>query len=212
MAERLGGKVSERVWTPDLVAALKRRKGWGETHAEIARVLGFSVEAVKSKARELRTKRVNICGQRDWSAEEDEILKRLHGEGKSFAEIAKAMGNRTRCACLGRANRLGLRHSPVAKAASQPRQTRPKAPPRPPKPKPVPVVRSTLPAPTEPLVGSLASLEHHHCRWPFGDGPHAFCGHARREGGPYCAEHMAVAYIPPKYVGNAFARGLRGYA
>lgn len=44
---------------------------------------------------------------RSWPAEKTAKLKRLHGEGLTFSQIAKRMG-KTRNACIGKANRLGL--------------------------------------------------------------------------------------------------------
>src|SRR5262245_3863968 len=106
-----------------------------------------------------------------WNDEKDEELRRLWAEGYSAKEIAEALKiGVTRCAVLGKVNRLGL---PLRKPA-----------PPPPKPvKPVVLRRIFRPAPrkerrvlqetpvevSKPRRLQLVQLEDDHCRWPIGD-------------------------------------------
>ena len=54
----------------------------------------------------------------------------------------------------------------------------------------------------EPVHLTLLELTDATCRWPFGDGtaqhPFSFCGCATRDESPYCDEHHAIAYVPPR--------------
>lgn len=68
---------------------------------------------------------------------------------------------------------------------------------------------ATIPVPRDieaffetPVHPSLLDLERDACRWPVATDPetdgHLFCGDSRaRVGGPYCAEHEALAYVRP---------------
>jgi hypothetical protein len=49
-----------------------------------------------------------------------------------------------------------------------------------------------------PLDIDLLELNEQTCRWPDGDGPFTFCGHAPVRGLPYCAPHSRISYQPPK--------------
>lgn len=40
-------------------------------------------------------------------------------------------------------------------------------------------------------ITNILDLEPHHCRWPVGDGPFAFCGDRKIPGKSYCAGHLA---------------------
>jgi len=54
----------------------------------------------------------------------------------------------------------------------------------------------------EPIDGSLtvADLAPNSCRWPTGNPrdlkTFRYCGDAASEGGPYCARHARLAYLP----------------
>jgi GcrA cell cycle regulator len=39
----------------------------------------------------------------------------------------------------------------------------------------------------------LLDLERHHCRYPYGESPFTFCGHATMEGRSYCGPHYALS-------------------
>lgn len=65
---------------------------------------------------------------------------------------------------------------------------------------------------------SMDELTAKRCKWPIGDPAtesFAYCGRDKpAEGGPYCAGHQEIAYVPPKYANTPkeLARSLRRYA
>ncbi|GGL35880.1 GcrA family cell cycle regulator [Caulobacter rhizosphaerae] len=149
-----------------------------------------------------------------WSAERIDTLRRLWREGRSAAQIAKALGDVTRNAVIGKIHRLGLagrtppspprRSRPVRQARRTPSRTLAKSPPPPPSSPRAMSARVRRPA--KPSVEAVArifdltALTSRTCHWPVGD-PRAagfgFCGLAVRGAGPYCAGHHAVA-CPPR--------------
>jgi hypothetical protein len=50
------------------------------------------------------------------------------------------------------------------------------------------------PADIIPLNIPLLALEHHHCRWPYGEKDFVFCGHDKMFGESYCEGHCHLAY------------------
>ncbi len=128
-----------------------------------------------------------------WSDERVEVLKKLWGEGKTAAEIAKQLGEGvTRNAVIGKAHRLKLssRVSPIQQNAKKKKVE--KAP------------RIVKRPPTQPKMPtfegkkvSMAELTEKMCRWPSGDPQSedfSFCGCDAEEGLPYCATHAVAAY------------------
>jgi len=128
-----------------------------------------------------------------WSDDRVEVLKKLWGEGKTAAEIAKQLGEGvTRNAVIGKAHRLKLssRVSPIQQNTKKKKIE--KAP------------RVVKRAPTQPKMPEfkgnevqLSELTDKMCRWPPGDpqgDDFSFCGCAVEEGLPYCATHAAAAY------------------
>lgn len=128
-----------------------------------------------------------------WTDDRVALLKKLWGEGKTAAEIAKELGGVTRNAVIGKAHRLKLsnRVSPIQQNNK----------------KPVPVVKVTpqlverkiqkVPAQDNRKGIPLTNLKANECRWPFGDprDEHfGFCGCRAIPGLPYCPEHAKVAY------------------
>lgn len=100
----------------------------------------------------------------------------------------------TRNACIGWSHR---NVTPVRKRAAKKKQRKK---PRPPMPRPQP---RPQPAPLPPAAQwpagyhpALIELRWWDCRWPLGEGPpFIFCGQPKADvGGPYCAEHAAVAH------------------
>lgn len=129
-----------------------------------------------------------------WTDDRITLLKRLWSEGKTAAEIAKALGGVTRNAVIGKAHRLKLsnRVSPI-------QQNNKKSAPVSAKIQPQSVERKIQKAPAQdnrkriPLV----DLKANQCRWPIGDPREenfGFCGHTQIAGLPYCAEHAKLAY------------------
>ena len=153
-----------------------------------------------------------------WTEDRVEVLKKLWAEGHSASQIAKQLGGVTRNAVIGKVHRLGLsgRATPSRPVKRPPRLARPK-------PKILPDGTVKVPAsakadqlrPSEQnaMLAALPPLEQEDgnaatiltirdsmCKWPIGDpaDPNfAFCGR-KASCGPYCAEHAAVAFQPPK--------------
>ncbi|MCK5285007.1 MAG: gcrA cell cycle regulator family protein [Alphaproteobacteria bacterium] len=123
-----------------------------------------------------------------WTDDRVALLKKLWGEGKTAAEIAKELGGVTRNAVIGKAHRLKLsnRVSPI--------QQNKKPVPKPPEKKPeIPVIQNNKKKKTIPLI----DLKGGECRWPLGDPREenfGFCGEQALAGLPYCAEHAKLAY------------------
>ena len=129
-----------------------------------------------------------------WSDERVDILKKLWGEGKTAAEIAKQLGEGvTRNAVIGKAHRLKLssRVSPIQQNTKKKKSA---------DSAPRPVVKRA-PQPRMPEFKgkevSLGDLTEKMCRWPSGDPQSedfSFCGCDVVEGLPYCATHAQLAY------------------
>lgn len=63
----------------------------------------------------------------DWSERELDILRKRHAAGDSFGQIAQRLPGRTRSACVGKANRLGLkRTTPSRPVRRAPKSSDPK--------------------------------------------------------------------------------------
>ncbi len=126
-----------------------------------------------------------------WTDERIADLKRLWTAGHSTSHIGNVLGV-TKNAVIGKAHRLKLpsRPSPIRRS-SGPRKAKPALfPPRVPK-----IHRRPVFKPARPRDGAPA------CLWPFGDPGDAdfhFCGGATVPGRPYCQEHCARAYLPPR--------------
>jgi GcrA cell cycle regulator len=135
-----------------------------------------------------------------WTEERVALLKKLWGEGKTAAEIAKELGGVTRNAVIGKAHRLKLsnRLSPIQQNNKKP--VAPAANVSAPIEKPVQkrVKKTVAPPSDEDIEGvSLSELKEKMCRWPIGDPKEPgfrFCGCNAIPGLPYCAEHAKVAY------------------
>ena len=101
-----------------------------------------------------------------WTEEKVEKLKELWGK-KTASEIAQIIGNVSRNAIIGKANRLGLRREVEKKDK-------------------INIIKN------EDVL-----LETKGCRWPFGDPGNEdfyFCGAKQVPGKPYCLEHCMLAY------------------
>ena len=129
-----------------------------------------------------------------WTDERVALLKKLWGEGKTAAEIAKELGGVTRNAVIGKAHRLKLsnRLSPI-------QQNNKKPAPKPVEEKTPPRKIANDPAPYDMKIKgvSLAALKEKMCRWPIGDPKDEdfrFCGCQAIAGLPYCGEHAKIAY------------------
>lgn len=128
-----------------------------------------------------------------WTDDRVAILKKLWGEGKTAAEIAKELGGVTRNAVIGKAHRLKLsnRVSPIQQnkkaVVSKPVPTHKEAP---------KIPKSTVEDENREKI-DLIDLGARQCRWPIGDPREegfGFCGCESLAGLPYCSEHAKVAY------------------
>lgn len=130
-----------------------------------------------------------------WTDERVALLKKLWGEGKSAAEIAKALGGGlTRNAVIGKAHRLKLsnRVSPIQQNNKKPVASDPV------EKKKIIVVPKVV----RKAGGGVAmvNLRDRMCRWPDGDPKEpgfSFCGCESVPGLPYCDDHAKMAYQAP---------------
>jgi GcrA cell cycle regulator len=157
-----------------------------------------------------------------WTDERVNRLRELFHEGKSARQIGIDLGC-TRNAVIGRLYRMGLRDGdrPVRnstkghgglnwnqrrdlerkmRAAQRPFVPKSVAAKPAPPTKPQPFKEARQPSQViamadavEPLMLDLLDLGSG-CKWPYGDGPFHFCGHAKPSGDSYCRPHMRVAF------------------
>jgi GcrA cell cycle regulator len=143
-----------------------------------------------------------------WSEIRVTTLSQLWLDGLSASQIAKQLGGVTRNAVIGKVHRLGLSGRALASAPARAPRTatpRPKrsrrvataAPPLRKSPARSPVL-AYAPAPEGPgLIGDMALLGAHVCKWPIGDPKSpdfSFCG--RPADGRYCAAHEQTGVRP----------------
>ena len=105
-----------------------------------------------------------------WTKKKVDRLTKLWEKGVSAREIANKLGEVSRNAVIGKANRLGLSKKNVKKNISEPIKN----------------VSITT------LVPNMRG-----CKWPIGhpgDEDFYFCGKTVIPGKPYCGEHCLVAY------------------
>ena len=130
-----------------------------------------------------------------WTDERVALLKKLWGDGRTAAEIARALGaGFTRNAVIGKAHRLKLssRLSPISAPT-------PKVKPANTQKIVVQRVKAVAPPPVKIDVKNIKfiDLKERMCRWPLGDpqdAEFAFCGCNTVPGLPYCADHARMAY------------------
>ena len=141
-----------------------------------------------------------------WTPLEDAKLRQLYDEQYSCSQIAGFFEGKTRNAIIGRVHRLklSLRGAGItpAKAKRKGRNSAPETLAKPrkrPLPPPAPPQEEVIMrcAAIEPINFTLAELEPHHCRWPYGEGPFTFCGHikfdwndeSKKSSSSYCGAH-----------------------
>lgn len=140
-----------------------------------------------------------------WTDERVALLKKLWGEGKTAAEIAKELGGVTRNAVIGKAHRLKLsnRVSPIQQNNKKPVARTVAANDK----GSATVAAAAIPTARIRVANNdekiqvkglkLADLKDRMCRWPLGDprdSDFSFCGCASVPGLPYCTEHAKIAY------------------
>jgi GcrA cell cycle regulator len=137
----------------------------------------------------------------NWNDDRIEQLKSLWAEGLSASQIARALGDVTRNAVIGKVHRLGLA------GRANPTHDRPRLPMAP----KARTLRNAMPAAPvveeDPLTledgnfVTVLTISDRMCRWPIGD-PSAtefhFCGRNPKTGSPYCEAHARKAYQPPQ--------------
>lgn len=158
-----------------------------------------------------------------WTNDRIELLKALHFEGLSAAQIAARLGGVTRNAVLGKMHRMGMnadmhlteseraeKYARQAKARELREARRAERKHRAKAASPEQSRRSTLyqmfvSRPINDLSErakhiAFIDLEPHHCRFPYGLGPYTFCGHDKADGSAYCPEHhlLCCTEIKPR--------------
>lgn len=128
-----------------------------------------------------------------WTDDRVAQLRKMWGEGKTAAEIARELGGVTRNAVIGKAHRLRLsnRVSPI--------QQNNKKPARIAEVKTVTRAAAVKAPPAVIKVRGLkfVELKEKMCRWPLGDPKDPdflFCGCDAVPGLPYCGDHARIAY------------------
>lgn len=143
----------------------------------------------------------------EWTANAIDLLRALWAEGHSTAEIGRRMGV-TKNAIVGKAHRLDLsgRPSPIRKQDATAAEAAPRRKPSVreavvPERRMVPQVQplaAPSPAPAVAAVRSFPRASLRSCCWPMGEPgsrEFRFCAAEADPGKPYCAAHVAVAYV-----------------
>ena len=145
---------------------------------------------------------------RPFSAEDDELLRHLWNDGLPTMEIAAQLG-RSKNSIIGRSHRMNLpaRPSPIRYGGVKQVAVKERKPnyilialrgEGPVRVAPKPAFIAPPPMRQAPIPGSMAGG----CRWPMWNDKQRptqrFCGDARRGHLPYCHDHCAVAYAPPR--------------
>ena len=135
-----------------------------------------------------------------WTDERVALLKKLWGDGRTAAEIAKALGTGfTRNAVIGKAHRLKLssRVSPISAPAPKVKPANTQKSAIVPRPRPV----MAAPVKIDVKGIKMIDLKERMCRWPLGDPKDPefnFCGCNTVPGMPYCVDHARMAYQATK--------------
>jgi GcrA cell cycle regulator len=146
----------------------------------------------------------------EWTAKAIDLLRALWAEGHSTAEIGRRMGV-TKNAIVGKAHRLDLpaRPSPIRKQEAGGSSAAPRRRPSVreaalparrivPQPQPAAPPPPAAAAPVAAAVRPFPRASMRSCCWPIGE-PGArdfrFCAAEADPGKPYCASHVAVAYV-----------------
>ena len=132
-----------------------------------------------------------------WTPARVEQLTQLWKDGRSASECARALGETSRNAVIGKVHRLGLAGRPEPSRPSRRAQARPSVErPRPARwHAPSPRVFAP-PVQEEAGLATIQTLSHGGCHWPIGepDAPgFTLCGRHRCRGA-YCEDHASRAY------------------
>lgn len=145
-----------------------------------------------------------------WTSERVARLRKLYKEGNSAAQIARAFGDVSRSAVIGKLFRLGLTcHSGAKRKVLAAPHKRAQGKAKPSRPsgrvarrdnghaKPRPVLRDVKLAPDAVVPGphiALMEAGRNQCRWPVSGSGVALLVCGASANGPYCAQHAKRAY------------------
>ena len=132
-----------------------------------------------------------------WTEDEIKTLERLWDEGVTTTEIGNALG-KTKNAVVGKAHRLKLspRPSPIKRVRSDNKDSATGAKQK--------TSRQAKEASAKKLI-EAKKRRGPVCQWPFGhpdEDDFHFCLKPVAPSKPYCAEHCAIAYVPPTRKGE----------
>ena len=156
-----------------------------------------------------------------WTEARVALLKHMWNEERRTASECGRILGISRCAVIGKVHRLGLTGRAVVQRAYGQRYSHVKPPPRSHRKRRIPesvVAEAHARRAAKSLEGQLRfeiqskpdipaknpqtveTIEHNHCRWPYGD-PQTkdfhFCGGEKVMGLPYCDYHCRRAFQPP---------------
>ena len=101
-------EASQRQWTPEEDAVLRRMREAGMPQASVAVALGRTVSACQSRWHELSRRSLPARRGDPWREDEDAVLRRMVSAGAKWAAIADSLPGRTPRGCEHRASALGL--------------------------------------------------------------------------------------------------------
>jgi len=148
---------------------------------------------------------------KNWTKEQDALLRKLREEGLSYGAIAIGYANyldgRSRNALIGRAKRLGITSVMPAKKKIPHTPNHPKRKPTPPAPvtekhdeevpEMLPIAVAVREVVNRVTGNPVLAMNDQHCRWPNGEPRHPgfhFCMDDVQEGSVYCAAHHKIGY------------------
>lgn len=137
----------------------------------------------------------------EWPDDMVETFKACIADGKSAREAGVAIG-KTRCACLAKAQRLGL-HFGVGNGL--PRVERAS----------IPVAVLGPPEPVTPAKGfTLLTVPAYRCRWPIAGelADMVICGAKADPESSYCVFHRGIGCVASATTSNQLQRSLRKYS
>lgn len=200
-------------WTPERKRQLSTLYAEGLSHAEIGTRLGTSPAAVECECRRQKLSRPSKQAVEQKPSRRCACGAKAIGSSSVCPTCSKALTARfveqyrAGAGVLEIAQQAGLtyyavKHRIMNAGAYKRASVAPAAAPQPVEPlsprQGGSALLFTLPGVTEPLSPHRALPAPRCCAWPFGhpdDKAFRFCGCPSEPGRPYCAEHVAVAYV-----------------
>ncbi len=161
-------------------------------------------------------------GRETWTPERTELAKTLWQDGLSASDIAMRLGGVSRNAVIGRLHRVNAsprrQTNRIKRSGDNVRRLKTR--------------RNRLRTVADYMEAArlgeahhaahagpdldvpeaeripLVDLEHHHCRWPYGDSPFSFCGKIKIPGKSYCEFHV-LRSLPGPPTGGALTDHIR---